>query len=103
MYSSRENIKELMNKKEICDANVKKEIMKEIFKDSVIDFRDQCFSPTFKNPSTINSEREKEGKKECYISEENPDLIYDSVMGYYYDPKTNNYYEFKHSDGKLNI
>jgi hypothetical protein len=103
LYSSRENIKELLSKKEIFDANIKKELIKEIFKNSEIDFRDQCFSPTFKNPSNHNSERENEGQKGEILCEENPDLIYDSIMGYYYDPKTNNYYEYKHTNGKLHI
>lgn len=103
MYSSWENIKELITKKEIFDSNLKKELIKEIFKDSEIDFREQCFSPTFKNPSIHNTHRHDEGQKPEILVEENPDLIYDSIMGYYYDPKTNNYYEYKQSNGKLHL
>ena len=98
MYSSKDDIKDLLNKKAICDVNLKKELINEIFKDSFINIRDQCFSPSFNN-NALNSARSNnepqlnEFKCDDNIADIKQDLIYDSVLGFYYDPKTNNYYE----------
>ena len=114
LRSSRKNIRELFSKKENCEVNLKKEIINEIFRESALNIGqiDKCFSPPLGKLNSINSfrsisteklmipkfnldEKLEQDKNISYKIgfNSNIDLIFDSVLGYYYDPKTNIYYE----------